>query len=151
MELTVSLLLPFLMRLFLFSPICKASPLLIFSEITLQSANNLVVVIHNSLELSVKFSQPDVIVHCDLVNFHDFKGSIQRAFLVKSVRSFEPDSTCSFSNQLFSQAFSRKLYLSQQGHFGTSCHICLLQPSYFCICTSFLSKLRLLCCNPNIL
>lgn len=74
-----------------------------FPKITLQSANNLVVVIHNSLGLSVKFSQPDVIVHRDLVNFHDFEGSIQRAFLMKSVRSFEPDSASSFSNQLFSQ------------------------------------------------
>lgn len=105
-----------------------------FPKITLQSANNLVVVIHNSLGLSVKFSQPDVIVHRDLVNFHDFEGSIQRVFLMKSVRSFEPDSASSFSNQLFSQHSAVNCTLVRRGTLEflvRSCHICLLYLSDF--------------------
>ena len=61
-------------------------------------------------------------------------GSIKRAYLKKSVRSFEPDSASSFSNQLFIQHSAVNCTLVGRGTLEflvRSCHICFLYLSDF--------------------
>ena len=119
-----------------------------FPEIALQSANNLVLVIHNSLGLSVKFSQPDVIVHRDLVRLHP------KSLLDEKCAVLWTGFRQQFLESAVFSTFSRKLYFSRQGHSWISCpflsHLFSLSV-WFWICTSSLPELRLLCCNPNIL
>lgn len=74
----------------------------VFPEIVLQSPDNLIVVVSDGLKLPVEFGQFDVVVHCRLVDFHNFNATSKMDFLMNPAFSFMPDSENAASKRTFS-------------------------------------------------